>query len=275
MVQKGEVKRLVESLLKRRPRRVVNVPVRGGRRSEILTVGKQGRYVKHRVPQGSGSIDIAVLPTLMSAIMHSQGGKVEVKKRDYREKIRRKKTSSLIPLIIDTSSSMVSYRKMEALQAVLEELLLDAYQKRDRIALISCQGSDAQVVLSFTTSVERGKKLLAKLPFGGTTPLARGIRLGLKTLMEKKAGEPAASSLMMVISDGEANTPEVVGDDVAAELRSVSREILDKGINIIYVDVSPEGSPLLKTMAEEAGGNYFHAVVLRHTKLIDPSQYGD
>ncbi|MDG6220587.1 MAG: VWA domain-containing protein, partial [Candidatus Thermoplasmatota archaeon] len=275
MVQKGEVKKLVEGLLKKRPRRVVNVPVRGGRRSEILTVGKQGRYVKYRTPQGDTVSDIAVLPTIMSAIMHSKGGKVEVKKRDYKEKVRRKKTSSLIPLIIDASSSMVSYRKMEAMQAVLEELLLDAYQKRDRIALIACQGSDARVVLPFTTGVERGKKLLAKMPFGGTTPLSKGIKLGLKTLLEKKAAEPAASSLMIVISDGEANTPDLVGDDVEHELTNIAKDIKERGLNIIFVDVSPEGSKQLEDMAAVSGGKYFHAVVLRHTKLIDPGQYAD
>ncbi|MCD6462002.1 MAG: VWA domain-containing protein, partial [Thermoplasmata archaeon] len=240
-----------------------------------LTVGKQGRYVKYRIPQGEGPVDIAVLPTIMSAIMHSRGGKVQVKKRDYREKVRRKKTSSLISLVLDTSSSMVSYLKMKALQEVLDEMLLDAYQKRDRISIVACHGTDAEVVLPFTTSVEKGKKLLASLSFGGTTPLSKGIRLGLKNLMEKKAGEPAAVSLLVVLTDGGANTPETIGGDVNAELSRLAREIKDRGIPFLVVDVSPEGSDVARRLAEEGGGTYFHALSSSAGALKDPDLYSD
>ncbi len=273
MAGEGDLGRLLEKMLRRRPRRVVSTPVRGGRRAEILTVGKQGRYVKYRIPQGDKVSDIALLPTIISAVMHSRGGKIEVKKRDYREKVRRKKTSSLISLVVDTSSSMVSYVKMEALQSVLEELLLDAYQKRDRISIVACHGNTAEVVLPFTTSVERGKKLISRLPFGGTTPLSAGLKLGLRNLLEKKATEPAAASLLVLITDGEPNTPERVGGDVREELLAVAEEVKDLSIPFLCIDVSAGGSDVLREIADRADGVYFHARPPGGVQVVDPGLY--
>ncbi|HEQ78640.1 MAG TPA: hypothetical protein ENN76_00070, partial [Euryarchaeota archaeon] len=84
--------------------RVVTGLVRGGRRTDILTVGTRGRYVKHRQPKDDVVQDIALLPTIKSAIMRSGGKDVKVKKSDFKEKIRRRKISSISCIVIDTSS---------------------------------------------------------------------------------------------------------------------------------------------------------------------------
>ena len=92
----GDLKKIMTALLQQKSKRIVTGTVRTGRRTDIMTVGNQGRYLKHRAPKTSEVTDIAILPTITSAIMHSRGGKIEVKKRDYREKVRRRKISTLI-----------------------------------------------------------------------------------------------------------------------------------------------------------------------------------
>ena len=134
----GDLKKVMNALLQQKSKRIVTGTVRTGRRTDIMTVGTQGRYLKSRSPKTSGVSDIAILPTIKSAIMHSQGGKIEVKKRDYKEKVRRRKISTLICLVLDASSSMVMDAKMKGIKDAIGELMMDAYQKRDRISLVSC-----------------------------------------------------------------------------------------------------------------------------------------
>jgi magnesium chelatase subunit D len=79
----GDLKKIMTAMLQQKSKRIVTGTVRTGRRTDIMTVGNQGRYLKYRSPKTSGVTDIAILPTIKSAIMHSQGGKIEVNNRVY------------------------------------------------------------------------------------------------------------------------------------------------------------------------------------------------
>jgi Mg-chelatase subunit ChlI/Mg-chelatase subunit ChlD len=254
----GDLKKVMSALLQQKSKRIVTGAVRTGRRTDIMTVGKQGRYLKYRAPKTGEVTDIAILPTIKAAIMHSKGGRIEVKKRDYREKIRRRKISTLICLVLDASSSMVMDAKMKSIKDALEELMLDAYQKRDRISLVSCYGRQAEVVLPFTSSIEKGKQYIEKLAFGGTTPLAAGIRQGLENLRAKLRIEKDTNPLLIVVTDGSANTPIVPGQDIETEILDTCMSIERHHIPTLVIDVSREGSRLTANMAEVAGGVYYH-----------------
>ena len=52
------------------------------------------------------------------------------------------------------------------------ELLVDAYQRRDRVGLVAFRGESAHVVLQPTASVELAQLKLKTLPTGGATPIA-------------------------------------------------------------------------------------------------------
>src|SRR3546814_10405748 len=54
-------------------------------------------------------------------------------------------------------------------------LLTDAYERRDRVALVTFRGAGAEVVLSPTSSVEVARNRLGGLATGGTTTLAAGL----------------------------------------------------------------------------------------------------
>jgi Mg-chelatase subunit ChlI/Mg-chelatase subunit ChlD len=259
-MSEGEIKKIIGDLLHKKSKRVVTGVVRAGRRTDIMTVGRIGRYIRYRTPSTSDVQDIALLPTIKSAIMHSAGGKLEIKKRDYKEKVRRRKISSLICVVMDTSSSMVTHSRIMAIKAALRELMLDAYQKRDRISVIACFGRDAEVVVPFTSSVDKGQGFVERAQYGGTTPLAAGMRKGLEALQAKLRVEKDTHPLLVVVTDGTANVPIAPGADVQGEIRSTSLAINEAAIPTLVIDVSEAGSPLAKSIAEDSGGHYHHAL---------------
>lgn len=252
-----DLKKAIDELLKKKTKRIVTGTVRTGRRTDILTVGKQGRYIRYRAPKGGDVSDIALLPTIKSAILHSKGGKIQVRKRDYKEKVRRRKISTLICLVLDTSSSMVMDAKMRGIKDALNEMMLDAYQKRDRISLVIAYGRSADVVLPFTGSVEKGQQFIDQIQFGGTTPLAAGLRRGLENLRSKIRIEKDTNPLLVVVTDGIANTPLVPGEDVTGELRETCAIIERTGIPTLIIDVSIDGSSMAKEIARLSDGRYF------------------
>ncbi len=262
----GDLKKVMSTLLHQKSKRIVTGVVRSGRRTDIMTVGSQGRYLKSRPPKTSDVTDIAILPTIKAAIMHSQGGKIEVKKRDYREKVRRRKISTLICMVLDASSSMVMDAKMKGIKDALGEMMLDAYQKRDRISLVSCYGRSAEVVLPFTSSIDKGKQYIEKLEFGGTTPLAAGLREGLENLRSKLRIEKDTNPLLIVVTDGTANMPIVPGEDIEAEIKDSCVAIEKSHIPTLIIDVSKTGSKLAEEMAALCGGVYYH---LEHGDVIE------
>jgi Mg-chelatase subunit ChlI/Mg-chelatase subunit ChlD len=264
----GDLKKVMGGLLKQKSKRIVTGTVRSGRRTDIMTVGKQGRYLKYRTPKTGEVTDIALLPTIKAAVMHSKRGKIEIKKYDYREKVRRRKVSTLICLVLDASSSMVMDAKMKSIKDALGELMLDAYQKRDRISLVSCYGRSAEVVLPFTSSIEKGKQYIEKLAFGGTTPLAAGIRRGLENLRAKLRIEKDTNPLLIVVTDGSANTPIVPGEDIEHEILDSCASIENAHIPTLIIDVSLTGTRLGENMAKVSGGTYYK---LKHEEVLETS----
>src|SRR6185295_8893419 len=73
---------------------------------------------------------------------------------DLREPRREARTGNLIVLAVDASGSMGADARMAAVKGALLGLLVDAYQRRDRVALVTFGGDGAHVVLRPTGSVE-------------------------------------------------------------------------------------------------------------------------
>ena len=67
--------------------------------------------------------------------------------RDLREPRRESRTGNLLVLAVDASGSMGADRRMAAVKGALLGLLVDAYQRRDRVALVTFGGAGARVVL--------------------------------------------------------------------------------------------------------------------------------
>ncbi len=247
-------------------KKVVSGRLKSGRRAEVLTKSKRGRYVRYRMP-GDKITDIAIAPTIRAAAHHAVDGKIVVKKSDMREKIRRRRISTLINIVFDTSGSMDESEKIKITTDVVLALLKDAYQRRDRVSLVTYSGRAAELVLPFTSSVEAAKRYLEMVPFGGTTPMVSGMLTGLETLLQELKREPAAVPIMILVTDGTANVPMHLGGNIKRELMQMCRRVADKKVNMLVVDISNNGSVLAEGLAEVAGGRYYHPVLLSKETL--------
>ena len=99
-----------------------------GRRSTVR--GTRGRLVGDRVPDGPVA-SLAVGATVRAAAAR---GAAAVEVEDVREAVREQKAGNLVVLAVDASGSMGVERRMEAVKGAVVGLLLDAYQRRDRVA---------------------------------------------------------------------------------------------------------------------------------------------
>ena len=106
---------------------------------------------------------------------------------------------------VDASGSMGAQNRMEAAKAAVLDLLVDAYQRRDRVSVVSFRGDSAEVVLAPTASVELANLKLRDLPTGGATPLAAGILRALAVMDAERRRTPDIVPWLVLVTDGRAN----------------------------------------------------------------------
>ena len=183
-----------------------------GRRSRTRSATKQGRYVRStpRVVRNDIALDAtlrAAAPFQISRRTDDPENRmaVRIRKTDVLEKIRERRVGNVLVFLVDGSGSMGAQRRMVETKAAIMSLLLDAYQKRDRVCLIVFRGDGAQVILPPTGSIELAGKLLAELPIGGRTPLSAGLSATADVLTRVLRKTPAAQPLVLLVTDGKSN----------------------------------------------------------------------
>ena len=262
-------------VIKRRTRRIASGVLESGRRIDTLTVGKRGRYVRYRQREGEIE-DIAIIPTIQKAAIRSRivGQNVLViDRKDLCEKIRRRKRPAFISIVFDTSTSMTQHGRAYAARKVMDSILLDIYQHRDRISIVRFSGHSAEIELTVTASVDRGRDIISKLEFGGTTPLFFGLMKGVQILREKTKGERECMLVLLLITDGGANVPLNPLMSIEESLGAVSAELRDVGILTIVIDMSFGNSPMPGHIAEKCGGVCYMPEAFEVTyKFVDPEE---
>jgi magnesium chelatase subunit D len=235
-----------------------------GRRSKSRSKSQRGRYVDSVIPNGKVS-DLAFDATLRAAAPFQNRRRKEsaaseallIENCDLRDKVRESKVGNLIMFVVDASGSMAAEERMTATKGAILSLLLDAYQRRDRVGMVVFRKNTAELVLSPTNSVEMAQKCLAKLPTGGRTPMAHGLRLGMETIKECARKDKEAVPLLVLVSDGRANV-NLYGGDPVDEAKAIAHEIGSGGIQSIAIDTERGflNFGLVKQMCEEMGGKY-------------------
>ena len=236
-----------------------------GRRSKSRSNSKTGRYVDSAIPNGKVE-DLAFDATLRAAAPFqnrrkkgaSDEGALLIEKSDLREKVRERKVGNLIVFVVDASGSMAAEERMTATKGAILSLLLDAYQRRDRVGMVVFRKNTAELVLPPTNSVETAQKRLATLPTGGRTPMAHGLNLGLELVRDYMRRDKEAIPLMVLVSDGRANVP-LNGGDPVEEAKRVARAISSAGIKSIAIDTERGFITfgLVKQICAEMDGKYF------------------
>ena len=79
---------------------------------------------------------------------------------------------------------------MEQVKTAVLSLLMDAYQRRDKVGLVTFRGASAELALPPTSSVEVAARRLTDLPAGGRTPLAEGLLTARETLRLERIRDP-------------------------------------------------------------------------------------
>ena len=106
--------------------------------------------------------------------------------------------------VVDASGSMAARARMRNVKAAVLSLLLDVYQRRDKVGLITFRGSSAEIILPPTSSVEAGAARLTSLPTGGRTPIAAGLLLAHDVLRRERLKDPQRRALLVIVTDGKA-----------------------------------------------------------------------
>ncbi len=140
--------------------------------------------------------------------------------------------------------------RMAAVKGALLGLLVDAYQRRDRVALVTFGGNGAEVVLRPTGSVEVARARLESLPTGGETPLADGIRLA--TVLAHRSATPNLRPLLVVVTDGRATSGAGLHADPVAAALAEAAIVARHRLPAVVVDVEPDDGPRLGLAAELA-----------------------
>jgi len=175
-----------------------------GRRSRAET--DSGRTVGSRVPDAP--VRHVHLPATLSAAAPHQharrrrGPGLVLHRGDLRESRREGRESNLVLFAVDASGSMAARARMAAVKGAVLSLLLDAYQRRDKVGLIAFRGAGAELLLPPTSSVEAAAARLTALPTGGRTPLEAGLLEAHATLGRERLRDPRRRALLVVVTDG-------------------------------------------------------------------------
>ncbi len=247
-----------------------------GRRSRTRISGRQGRYV--RSTEARGTQDIALDATLRAAAPYQlrrkrgNGIAVVLRPEDIREKIRERRIGNFLLFVVDASGSMGARGRMAATKGAVMSLLLDAYQKRDKVAMISFSKSEARVSLPPTSSIELAARLLTEMPVGGRTPLSAALVKAGEVLRGQTLRDPTSRPIVLLMTDGRSNV-SLFGDKPIDESLALARNLArDERVRFIVVDTESTGLlrfGLAEMIASALGARCFRTNDLQVETLLD------
>ncbi|MFD5742108.1 putative cobaltochelatase [Streptomyces massasporeus] len=238
--------------------KVLSVPGIGegaaGRRSRART--EHGRTTGARRPRGALT-KLHLAATVQAAAPHQRargrsGPGLVVRRDDLRQATREGREGNLVLFVVDASGSMAARQRMSAVKGAVLSLLLDAYQRRDKVGLVTFRGSDADVALPPTSSVDAAAARLETLPTGGRTPLASGLLRAHDVLRVERLRDPARRPLVVLVTDGRATG----GPEPVALAGRAARLFAADGVASVVVDCEsgPVRLGLAGQLAGELGG---------------------
>ncbi len=211
--------------------------------------------------QDGGRID--VVATLRAAapwqtIRRQESGRagLHIRSSDIHIKRYAEQADRLLIFAVDASGSSALARLAEAKGAV-EMLLVQAYVRRDHVALIAFRGTGAEVLLPPTRSLVQTKRRLAALPGGGGTPLAAGLDAALTLGIQ--AARRGMTPTICILTDGRANIDRKGCADrlqAATDGQTAARQIRAANLDAIVIDTGNRPSDALRQLAQTLAAPY-------------------
>ncbi|EOD69052.1 putative cobaltochelatase [Amycolatopsis vancoresmycina] len=203
-----------------------------GRRSRAITdsgrtIGVQPPSVHEGRPH--------LVATVKAAAPHQKargraGAGLKLRPEDVRYALREGREGNLVLFCVDASGSMGAKARMREVKSAVLSLLLDAYQRRDKVGLVTFRGAAAELALPPTISVDAAASRLDGLPTGGRTPLAEGLLEAARVLRVEEIRDPRRRPLLVVVTDGRATS----GPDAVARAQAAAG--LLAGVTTIVMD---------------------------------------
>ncbi|MCW2759041.1 MAG: bchI, partial [Nocardioidaceae bacterium] len=214
-----------------------------GRRSRAVT--ETGRRIGAS-PGDHGSIHLTETIRAAAPFQVLRGrddGPLRFRGSDLRVANREGQESNLILFCVDASGSMAARTRMEQVKTAILSLLLDAYQRRDKVGLVTFRGTGAELALPPTHSVDIAARRLEDLPAGGRTPLDAGLLEAHRALLLERVRDPRRRPLLVVVTDGRATN----GPDAVARSRRAAELLAHDGIASLVIDC--ESGPMRMGLA--------------------------
>ena len=208
--------------------------------------------------QGYGLHLFATL--LATANRRAVAGPVRPEAQDVRRAARVGREGNLVIFVVDASGSMAARDRMAAVTGAALSLLRDAYQRRDKVAVITFRAGGARLVLPPTASAHIAARRLTRLDTGGTTPLAEGLLAARDIVMRERARDRTRRPLVVVLTDGRATS----GPNPLGRSRIAAAQLVAEGAAAVVVDC--EASYIRLGLAAELA-NQLGAPVLRLEQL--------
>ena len=234
-----------------------------GKRSLTKTDMKQGRYVRAEIPKNKVD-DLAFDATIRAAAPYQRhrprnNCAINIQQTDLRQRIREKRIGTTFLFVVDASGSMGAQERMKAVKGAIFAMLQEAYQKRDKVGMIAFRRKVAEELLPITRSVDLAQKRLAELPTGGKTPLAEGLAQAFITLDMLKRKEPDAEPVLVLVTDGRANSVVEEGEDPVESAVKLAQQIHKAKITSVVIDTETDFIKLgvAQQVAAAMGANYY------------------
>jgi magnesium chelatase subunit D len=201
-----------------------------GRRSRARNASGSAVATTDSQAEGHG---LHLFATVLAAAEHAEGaGRLRLRPADVRRAVREGREGNLVIFVVDASGSMAARDRMAAVSGATLSLLRDAYQRRDKVAVITFRAQEARLLLPPTTSAHIAGRRLSRFDTGGQTPLAEGLLAARELVVREKVRDRARRSLVVVLTDGRANA----GRDPLDRSRSAAALLVAEGAAAVVVD---------------------------------------
>jgi magnesium chelatase subunit D len=229
-----------------------------GRRSRARN--RTGKAISATADREAGH-GLHVFGTLLAAVGRQRHpGRPRPQPDDVRRAIREGREGNLVIFVVDASGSMAARDRMSAVSGATLSLLRDAYQRRDKVAVITFRQQGAQLLLPPTSSVHIASRRLTRFDTGGKTPLAQGLLAARDVVVREKARDRARRCLVVVLTDGRATG----GPDPLGRTRVAAARLVAEGAAAVVVDC--ETSYVRLGLAQQLAG-YLGAPAVRLAQL--------
>lgn len=151
---------------------------------------------------------------------------------DLRGAVRVGREGNLVIFVVDASGSMAARDRMAAVSGAALSLLRDAYQRRDKVAVITFRERQAQTLLPPTSSAYIAAHRLSRFDTGGKSPVAEGLLAAREMVIRERVRDKARRPLVVVLTDGRATG----GPDPLGRTRLAARALVAEHAAAVVVD---------------------------------------